>query len=128
MTINVFLVPYPERITKADKNMVNDPDYEGIKFPISKKHFSQIEQKNNICINVFCYENQLTYPVYASDQKFENCMDLLLITDKNKSHYVYIKDFNRFMCQNVRLKNNFSSIVYNFLVVKKSCKIIKKIA
>ena len=25
-------------------------------------------------------------------------MDLLLITDKNKPHYVYIKDFNRFMC------------------------------
>ena len=24
-------------------------------------------------------------------------MDLLLITDENKSHYVYIKDFDRFM-------------------------------
>ena len=24
-------------------------------------------------------------------------MDLLLISDKNKSHYVYIKDLNRFM-------------------------------
>ena len=43
--------------------MINDLDYEGIKFPISKKNFSKIEKKNNIYINVFCYENDLTYPV-----------------------------------------------------------------
>ena len=71
--------------------MVNDLDYEGIKRPVSKKDYSKIEQKNKICINTFYYENDLTYP-----PKFENCMDLLLITDANKSH-VYIKDFNRFM-------------------------------
>ena len=27
----------------------------------------------------------------------KNCVDLLLITDENKSYYVYMKDFNRFM-------------------------------
>ena len=27
-------------------------------------------------------------------------MDLLLLTDENKSHYVYIKDFDRFMSRN----------------------------
>ena len=47
-----------------------------------------------ICINVFCQENNLVYPVHISDEKFENCMDLLTITDGNKSDYVYIKDFN----------------------------------
>ena len=74
---------HPERITKADKNMVNNLDYESIKFPVSKRDYCKIEQKNDICINVFSYENDLTYPVYVSDQKFENCMDLLLITDEN---------------------------------------------
>ena len=44
--------------------MVNDLDYEGIKFPVSKKDFGRIEKKNNICINVFCYENCLAYPIY----------------------------------------------------------------
>ena len=43
----------------------------------------RLNKKNDICINVFSYENDLTYPVYVSDQKFENCMDLLLITDEN---------------------------------------------
>ena len=32
-------------------------------------------------------------------------MDLLLISDENKSHYVYIKDFNRFMCNKTKNKN-----------------------
>ena len=32
-------------------------------------------------------------------------MDLLLVTDKNKSHYVYIKDFDRFMFHKTRNKN-----------------------
>ena len=48
--------------------------------------------KNNIC-----YENILTFLIFISDQTFENSMDLLLIISENKSHYVYIKDFERFM-------------------------------
>ena len=47
----------------------------------------------------------MVYPVYVSNKKFENCMDLLLITDKNKSHYVYIKNFNRFMCNETKNNN-----------------------
>ena len=43
-------------MTKADKNMINNLDYEGIKFPVSKKEYCKIEQKNSVCINVFCYE------------------------------------------------------------------------
>ena len=58
---------HPERIRKVDKNMINDFNYEGIKFPVSKKDNCRIERQNNICINVFSYENGLTYPVYVSD-------------------------------------------------------------
>ena len=86
---------HSERIAKADKN----------EFPVSKKNHSEIEQKNYICINVFCYKNDLAYPIYISNKKFENCMDSLLISDKNKPHYVYIKDFNRFMCNKPKNKN-----------------------
>ena len=32
-------------------------------------------------------------------------MDLLLISNENKSHYVYIKDFNRFMFNKTKNKN-----------------------
>ena len=96
---------HPKRITKVDKKMIHDLDYEGIKFPVPNKDYCRIERQNNNHINVFCYENNLTYPVSASDQKFKNCMDLLLISDENKLHYVYIKDFNRFMCNKTKNKN-----------------------
>ena len=39
----------------------------------------------------------LVYLVHISKQKLEDCMDLLLINNENKSHYVYNKDFNGFM-------------------------------
>ena len=48
-----------------------------------EKDFSKIETKNNIRINVFCCENKLNFPVYLSDQKFENSIDLLLVIDGN---------------------------------------------
>ena len=86
--LNLLKTP-PERITKKDKELVRELNYEGITFPVSKKYYCKIEKQNNICINVFCYENKLTYPVYLSDQKFRDCMDLLLISDESKSHYVY---------------------------------------
>ena len=98
------LEKHPQRIPKADKKMVNDLDYEGIKFPVSKNDFTKIEKKN-ICINIFCYENEVTYPVYVSNEKFKMGIDLLLITNENKSHYVYIKKFNRFMCNKAKNKN-----------------------
>ena len=68
-----------------------------MKFPVSKKDYCKIEQKSNICNNAFCYENELTYPDFVSNEKFENFIDLLMITEENKSHNVHIKDFNRFM-------------------------------
>ena len=85
--------------------MINDLFFEGIKFPVSKKDDCRTERQNNICINVFCYENGLFYPVYVLDQKFGDSMYLLLISDENKRHYVYIKDFNRFMCNKRKNKN-----------------------
>ena len=104
---------HPERIKKEDKNLVKDLDYDGVEFPLQEKYFDKIEVKNNICINVFGYENGLTFPIYVSDQKFENWMDLLLVIDGDKSHYVYIKDFTRFMFH--RTKNNKNYFFKSYL-------------
>ena len=54
---------------------------------------------------MFCYEERLTFPIYVSNQKFENSMDLLLVIDDDKSHYMYIKDFDRFMFHKTKNKN-----------------------
>ena len=96
---------HPERIKKTDKKIAEKLDYDGIEFPVQEKDFSKIEVKNNICINVFGYENGLVFPIYVSDQKFEDSMDLLVLNDDDKSHYVYIKDFDRFMFHKTKNKN-----------------------
>ena len=77
---------YPERITREDKKLVNNLNYDGVGSPVREKDFSKIEKKNDICINVFCYENKLIFLIYISNEKFENSMDLLLVTDVDKSH------------------------------------------
>ena len=87
---------------------------------MQEKDFSKIEVKNNICINVFGYENELVFLIYVSDQKFEDSTDLLLLIDDDKSCYVYIKDFNRFMFHKTKIKtkNGFVKVVYSVLVAK----------
>ena len=96
---------HPERIKKTDKKIAEELNYDGIEFPVQEKDFNKIEVKNNICINVFGYENRLVFPIYVSDQNFEDTMDLLLLIDNDKSHYVYIKDFDRFMFHKTKNKN-----------------------
>ena len=93
-----------KNIQKELKNLTKF-DYHGIEFPVQEKDFSQIEVKNNICINFFGYEHGLVFPIYFSDQKFEDSMDLLLLVDDDKSHYGYIKDFDRFMFHKTKIKN-----------------------
>ena len=72
---------------------------------MQEKDFNKIEVKNNICINVLGYENSLVFPICISDQKFKDSIDLLLLIDNDKSHYVHIKDFNRFMFHKTKSKN-----------------------
>ena len=84
--------------------------------------FNKIETKNNICTNVLCYGNRLVFPIYISDQNFENSIDLLLVIDENKSHYVYIKVLTN-LCltkQNIKTKNSFARVACSVLVVKMS--------
>ena len=96
---------HPERTTKEDKEVISRRNYEGIEFPVSKKDYGRNEKQNNICINVFCYENRVCYPLYVSSEKFSDSMDLLLITDKKKPLYVYIKEFDRLMRNKTKNKN-----------------------
>ena len=49
----------------------------------------------------------MVFPVYISDQTFKSSIDLLFLIDDDKSHYVYIKDFNTFMFHKTKNKKWF---------------------
>ena len=54
---------------------------------------------------MFGYENEMVFPIYVSDQILKRSIDLLLLINDDKSHYVYIKDFNTFMFYKTKNKN-----------------------
>ena len=43
-----------ERITREDKKLVNDLNYDGTEFPVREKDFRKIGKKNNIWIKPSC--------------------------------------------------------------------------
>ena len=96
----------PQRIKKSDKEYINKLDYSGIEFPVTTKQYNKIEKQNEININVFGYENKQPYPIYVSKEKYDNQMNLLLITEDKNKHYVLIEDFNRFMYNQTKHKES----------------------
>ena len=54
---------------------------------------------------MFGYENELVGPIFISKQTFEDSIDLLHLIQNDKSHYLYIKDFNTFMFHKIKNKN-----------------------
>ena len=86
------------RITRKDRELSRNVNYSNV-------DYSKLESLACICINVFCYENKVVYPVYLSDKTFNDSMDLLLISNEFTNHYVYIKDFNRLMFNKPKNKN-----------------------
>ena len=99
----------PQRITKADRESVKRLDYTGVTFPVTFSDMNRIEKKNKINVSVFGYKPEdkkkgiggFPYPIRLSKANFPDHMELLWIgTDDKKyekSHYVLIKDFDRFM-------------------------------
>ena len=94
----------PQRIKKVDKQYIENPNYSGIEFPVATKQYNKIEKQNEININVFGYEDKQPYPIYVSKEKYEDCLNLLLITENENKHYVLIKDFNKFMYNQTKHK------------------------
>ena len=87
----------PQRIKECDKKYVEKLDYSGIEFPVSVKQFNKIEKQNDIRVNVFGYEEGQPYVIYVSKEKFDSCLNLLLITKGEVKHYCLLNDFNKFM-------------------------------
>ena len=85
---------------------------------------------NNINISVFGYKKQEPYPVYISKEKFNDMLNLLLITKGKEQHYVLIKDFNKFMYNQTKQKErkHFCMYCLQCFRYEKPSLIIKKTA
>ena len=110
-----YLLPQdknPQRIKKCDKKYVEKLDYSGINFPVSVKQYNKIEKQNNIRVNVFGYEENQKYPIHISKEKFNSCLNLLLLTEGEVKHYCLLKDFNKFMYNQTKHKERKHFCMY----------------
>ena len=87
----------PQWIKKLDRKMVEELNYQGIEFLVSTKDYTKIEVQNSINVNVFGYQDKQFHPIFISKQHNKDVLNLLLITEGEKQHYVLVKDFNRMM-------------------------------
>ena len=60
------------------------------------RDYEVIEERFNINVNLFGCDNRV-FSLYASKKSNEQVLNVLLISNEEKSHYVLIKDFNRLM-------------------------------
>ena len=95
---------HPERINKRDKKIAANLNYSDIVFLLDISNYKKIEDRFQMQVNVFGYENKV-YLLYILKKSYNQMLNLLLITEKDKSHYVFIKDFNRLIFSTTKHKD-----------------------
>ena len=68
------------------------------------RDYERVEERTKINVNVFGYENKV-FPLLISEKSNEKDLNVLLISNEEKSHYVFIKDFNRLMYSRTKHKD-----------------------
>ena len=96
----------PKRVSSY-KKWVNTLNFEGIEFPVPActEVYEQFEQQNNIPINVFVLKDPTDASLAPYDMLYINRLtsttmmpiNLLLINEGDKYHYVWIKRLNGFV-------------------------------
>ena len=93
-----------DKINKQDKKIASTLDYRGINFPIKACDYEIVDKRFNIYGNLLGYQNKV-FRLYVSKKSNEKVLNVLLISNEEKSHYVFIKHFNRLMYSEVKTKN-----------------------
>ena len=93
-----------ERINKEDNKIASTLDYRGIDFPMKIHDYNLVEERFEMDVNVFCYENKI-YPIHISKNTNTQVLNVLLATNEEKSHYVFIKGFDKLMYSKAKTNN-----------------------
>ena len=93
----------PQRVSKL-KKFEADFNWSGIGFPVSFKDIKKFEFRNQVSINILAIEDRQTY-ICRKGSNYEHTINLMLITESNRKHYVAIKSLSRLLSsQNTKHK------------------------
>ena len=88
---------HPAKITKADKDFAKKLGFKGIIFPAKIRDTHTIVRKTLSALVFLAIKIRNNIQVMYQKMFWRKYVDLLLIGEKGKRHYVFIKDFNTFM-------------------------------
>ena len=95
----------PQRISKL-KKFEADFDWSGIGFPVSIRDIKGFEFWNQISINILAIEGRQIY-ICRNGGNYECMINLMLITESNRKHYVAIKSLSGLLSsQNTKHKGS----------------------
>ena len=86
---------HPERISNLIK-FSNKYDWSGLGFPASFKDITILEFRNQISINLLDIEDKEIY-ICRKGGNCERIINLMIISIKNRKHYVAIKSLSRLL-------------------------------
>ena len=121
---------HPERIYNLIK-YENNINTSTLKYPVSIDQIEKFEKLNNTPINIYQYKKDDRMNILYSHKitSHNNIINMLLIKEGDKSHYVYIKNLNglwktttnsRFLCD--KCHQSFSKVeAYNKHILKNKC-------
>ena len=99
------LDPPPEKshleyVSKHLKTLCESLNLNEIKTLVTEQELPKIESQFNISINLFSHSDSDIYPIRTTQSIAPKHVDLLITSNSETSHYVWIKNFNR-LCYNV---------------------------
>ena len=99
------LDPSPEksrldRVSEHLKNVCENLGLNNIKTPVNVQDLPKIETQFNISINLYGHLDFKIFPIQTTKSTAEKHVDLLVTSNSETNHYIWIKNFNR-LCYNV---------------------------
>lgn len=88
---------HAERVSHYQK-YEHELNMKGIEYPMSLMKMEKFEKQNEISVNVFGFEDGEIFPLFLT--KLENGykeVDLLYLSNEEKSHFCWIKDLDHFL-------------------------------
>ena len=112
------LHPVDRATCRNPQRVANYADFEaeldmaGIAFPVATGDIGRFEAQNAVSVNVFGYEDAVIYPLRLTELHDRPHVNLLLLTDGEKRHYVLIKNLSRLITHRSGYKGASHPCVY----------------
>ena len=84
---------HSERVSNLIK-FTDNYNWSGLAFPASTKEIEKFEIGNNVSVNVLAIEDRDIYIWRKSSRKRDNEIDLMLISEEDRWHYIVLKSLS----------------------------------